>query len=137
VNGTGFVAGSVVDWNGSARATTFVSGSKLTASILASDIALASTASVTVVNPTPGGGTSNVVFLPVEISNPTAAFRLVSAPATGLGPSSIAAGDFNGDGKLDLAVANGTSNTLSIFLGDGTGNFALTRLPPRVIIRLQ
>src|SRR6266481_6154498 len=46
VNGTGFVSGSVVNWNGSGRATTFVNGSQLTASILASDIASASTASV-------------------------------------------------------------------------------------------
>src|SRR5207247_7168874 len=60
VNGTGFVSGSVVNWNGSARATTFVSNSQLTATILASDIATASTASVTVINPSPGGGSSNV-----------------------------------------------------------------------------
>src|SRR5437773_808217 len=65
VNGTGFVSGSVVNWNGSARATTFVSTSQLTASILASDIATASTASVTVLNPSPDGGTSNVVFFPI------------------------------------------------------------------------
>src|SRR5713101_147883 len=39
VNGTGFVSGSVVNWNGSARATTFVSGSQLTATVLSSDIA--------------------------------------------------------------------------------------------------
>jgi len=55
VNGTGFVSGSVVEWNGSARATTFVSKSQLKASIPASDIAMATTASVTVVNPAPGG----------------------------------------------------------------------------------
>jgi hypothetical protein len=35
----------------------------------------------------------------------------------------VAVGDFNGDGKLDLAVANEGSNTVSILLGDGTGNF--------------
>src|SRR5215472_6096458 len=39
LNGTGFVPGSVVRWNGSSRATTFVNGSRLTASILMSDIA--------------------------------------------------------------------------------------------------
>ena len=54
VNGTGFVSGSVVQWNGSPLATTFVSGSSLTAAVPASDIATASTASVTVVNPSPG-----------------------------------------------------------------------------------
>jgi hypothetical protein len=33
------------------------------------------------------------------------------------------AGDFNGDGKLDLAVANGASNNVSILLGNGNGTF--------------
>src|SRR5215472_16669546 len=65
VNGTGFVSGSVVHWNGSARVTTFVSASKLTANIQASDIAKPGTASVTVVSLGPGGGTSNVAFFEV------------------------------------------------------------------------
>ena len=32
-------------------------------------------------------------------------------------------GDFNGDDKLDLAVANNGSNTVSILQGTGTGSF--------------
>ena len=36
----------------------------------------------------------------------------------------MAVGDFNGDGKLDIAVANEGSNTVSIFLGNGLGGFA-------------
>jgi len=68
VNGTGFVSGAVVNWNGSALATTFISDSQLTASVPAANIATASTASVTVVNPTPGGGSSNVAFLSVTQS---------------------------------------------------------------------
>src|SRR5437870_11945636 len=56
VNGTGFVAGSTVDWNGTPLATTFVTGSQLTASAPAANIATAGTASVTVVSPAPGGG---------------------------------------------------------------------------------
>ena len=32
-------------------------------------------------------------------------------------------GDFNGDGKPDLAVANHGSNNVSVLLGDGTGSF--------------
>ena len=51
VNGTGFVSASTVKWNGSARTTTVVSNSKLTANVLLSDIANPSTASVTVINP--------------------------------------------------------------------------------------
>ena len=58
VNGTGFVSNSVVNWNGNALATQFVSRSQLTATVPAADIATASTGWVTVVNPAPGGGTS-------------------------------------------------------------------------------
>ena len=39
VNGTGFVSGAVVKWNGNARTTTFVSKSRLTATILSTDVA--------------------------------------------------------------------------------------------------
>ena len=39
-------------------------------------------------------------------------------------PDAIAAADFNGDGKLDLAVANGFSNTVAILLGNGSGGFS-------------
>ena len=38
-------------------------------------------------------------------------------------PESVAVGDFNGDGKQDLAVAN-LFGDASILLGDGTGNFS-------------
>jgi hypothetical protein len=43
--------------------------------------------------------------------------------AAGTGPVSVALGDFNGDGKSDLAVANYNSNNVSILLGTGTGTF--------------
>src|SRR5205814_2289575 len=36
----------------------------------------------------------------------------------------IVVGDFNGDGNLDLAVANTPSNTVGIYLGNGNGTFA-------------
>jgi hypothetical protein len=51
-----------------------------------------------------------------------------SNPPVGNLPGSIVAGDFNGDGYLDLAVginsvAGSGPNTVTILLGDGTGNF--------------
>ncbi|OGP75793.1 MAG: hypothetical protein A2W09_00650 [Deltaproteobacteria bacterium RBG_16_50_11] len=41
-------------------------------------------------------------------------------------PFAIGIGDFNRDGKLDLAVANYSSNDVSILLGNGEGSFTLT-----------
>src|SRR5262249_43152834 len=122
VNGTGFVSGSVVSWNSSARATTFVSSSQLAASILVSDIATANTASVTVVNPSPGGGTSNVVFFPITVPASSIAVNR-SDYATGLTPASMATADLNGDGRLDLAVVDYGEGKISILLGNGDGTF--------------
>jgi len=59
INGSNFVSGAVVRWNGNDRTTTFVSGTQLTAQIPAANIAAAGTANVTVFNPAPGGGLSN------------------------------------------------------------------------------
>lgn len=58
VNGTGFIAGSVVSFGGTARTTAFVSATQVTASIPALAIAMAGTVNVTVTNAAPGGGTS-------------------------------------------------------------------------------
>ena len=43
--------------------------------------------------------------------------------AVGMSPSSVAVDDFNRDGKLDLAVANNRSDTVSVLLGNGDGTF--------------
>jgi hypothetical protein len=57
VNGTNFGSQAVVNWNGAARTTTFVSGNQVTAAIAAADVATAGSAAVTVTNPgTPGTG---------------------------------------------------------------------------------
>ena len=58
VTGSNFESAPVVQWNGTPLATTFLSPTQLTAPVPASDIASAGTASITVVNPPPGGGTS-------------------------------------------------------------------------------
>jgi FG-GAP-like repeat/FG-GAP repeat len=42
---------------------------------------------------------------------------------TGGAPNRVAAGDFNGDGIPDLVTTNSESDTLTILLGDGDGNF--------------
>jgi hypothetical protein len=80
VNGTNFVSGSVVRWNGSNRATSYVNTTRLTASIPAADIAAAGSAHVTVFNPAPGGGTSNAATFSIidpATLNPRAYLPLV------------------------------------------------------------
>jgi IPT/TIG domain-containing protein/uncharacterized protein DUF4214 len=69
INGAGFINGSVVQWNGEARSTIFVSSTQLTAQLTAADVASHGIASVTVNNSAPGGGTSNAVTINVD-SNP-------------------------------------------------------------------
>jgi hypothetical protein len=58
VVGNNFVPGAVVQWNGADRTTTFVSSTQLNVYISSADLANPGTASVTVINPTPAGGTS-------------------------------------------------------------------------------
>jgi LmbE family N-acetylglucosaminyl deacetylase len=95
VNGTNFISGSVVRWNGTNRTTTYVSATQVTASILAADIATAGTARVTVFNPTPGGGTSNAQTFTTNNPVPT---------TTSLSPSSATAG-----GAAFTLTVNGTN----------------------------
>lgn len=40
--------------------------------------------------------------------------------------NAVALGDVNGDGKLDVVMANGTSNSVSVFAGNGDGTFNTT-----------
>jgi Bacterial Ig-like domain (group 3)/FG-GAP-like repeat len=51
--------------------------------------------------------------------------QFLDAPqySTGAKPESVAVAYFNGDRNLDIAVANATSNTVSILLGNGDGTF--------------
>ncbi len=56
--GSGFVASSLVQWNGTNLATTYVSGTVLTATVRSSDLSAVGPVPVTVVNTGPGGGVS-------------------------------------------------------------------------------
>jgi hypothetical protein len=62
----------------------------------------------------------------VLLGNGDGTFQANVDYATGTAPFSVAVGDFNGDGKLDLVTANynaGGSGTVSVLLGNGDGTF--------------
>ena len=82
VNGSNFVNGSSVQWNGSALATTYVSATQLTATVPATDCTTTGTASVTVFNTTPGGGTSNAQTF--TCNNPVPATTSPLSPASAI-----------------------------------------------------
>jgi subtilisin family serine protease len=67
VNGTGFVFGASVYWNGQpTQFTVFNSSTQLVAPVFLSQLSSAGTAQVTVVNPSPGGGTSNAFTFAIQ-----------------------------------------------------------------------
>ncbi len=123
VTGAGFVTGSVVDWNGTALVTTFVSSTVLTASVPASDIASAGTIAITAANP--GSGASNALSFTVTNSAPTVSSlspntarhgsSQISVVITGTGFNSASTVSWkNGTATTSLSVTGRTSTTLTV-----------------------
>ncbi len=120
INGVGFTAASVANWNGTALATTYVKGTQLTAVIPASDLATATTGIITVTNT--GASSSNLVSFAVGNSHSTVGYFRADM-ATGNNPVGVAIGDLNGDGIPDMVIANFKDSTVSVYLGAGGGTF--------------
>lgn len=57
-------------------------------------------------------------------------FEFQNSVAVGNGPNSIAGGDFNNDGLLDLAVSNFDGNSISLLQNNGAGNFSVSQTIP-------
>jgi len=126
VNGSGFVNGSVVNFGGNARATTYVSANQVTAAILASDVKSAGTPAVTVTNPSPGGGISNSVTFNVEaasapIASLTAALSFPNTTVNGTSSSMVAILSNTGNATLNISkITIGGSNPTDFAIATGT-----------------
>jgi hypothetical protein len=59
----------------------------------------------------------------VLLGNGDGSFQPARSFSVGYYPDAVAVGDFDGNGDLDLAVANYGSNTVSVLLGNGDGSF--------------
>ena len=116
VTGTGFVQGSQVRWNGNAKATTFNSPTQLTATIPPADVATAGASTVTVFNPTPGGGTSG--GLSFTTVNPLPAITSLSPTSAAVGSAAFEL-TVNGTGFVSTSVVqwNGVAKTTSFVNG--------------------
>ena len=71
----------------------------------------------------------------VLLSNCDGTFQKPASIPVGFNPTAITTGDFNGDGHQDFAVANEGDDSISIFLGDGTGKFTAATNSPFLFAR--
>jgi hypothetical protein len=127
VNGTGFGSTTVIRWNGTDKTTTFVSSTRVTASISAADAASAGTASITVVNPAPGGGSSSAVSFKVRDAAPVISAispGVISAgnggvvlTITGTNFRSGATAQWNGQTRITTLVSS-TAMTMTVLASD-------------------
>jgi 6-phosphogluconolactonase (cycloisomerase 2 family) len=95
IQGSNFVPGAQAQWNGEDRPTTFVSATRVDVDVNGADLVAPGQASVTVVNPAPGGGPSNVATFKIGAAgeNPLPALAKVTVVTR------------NPDGSLTLTLA--------------------------------
>jgi hypothetical protein len=84
-----------------------------------------------VANVFPSAGSQAPSYLTVLLGKGDGTFNAAPNANVGVGPESILLADFNGDGKLDLAVSNigtgqgnGSTTNVMVLLGNGDGTFA-------------
>ena len=143
VNGTGFISTSVVNFNNTARTTTFVSATQLTIQLTAGDQATAGGYDVTVTNPAPGGGTTaastftvNPVPAPtltaISPSNPVGGATYVfTLTGTTFGTIANTTVNFNSTSVVPTSVTGGgTTLTVSLLLPAAGGTFPITVTTP-------
>ncbi len=102
LTGTGFANGATVYWGSTALSTQVSSAEQLTASVLPANVAAAGIGSITVKNPSPGGGTSNALQMEVD-----SAGSGVSAPAFEPSLSKVIPG---GSAAYEVTLPSGATN---------------------------
>jgi len=105
--------------DGTFTAKPVLSAGSVPYSLIAGDFNNDGKLDLAVVNYANGAASTVSVF----IGNGDGTFKPAVSYAVGKGPYSVVTGDFNGDGTLDLAVANVQDHSVSILLGNGDGTF--------------
>jgi hypothetical protein len=99
IEGSGFVNGSQVRWNGAPRPTVFQDPWNLTAQITAADVATPGSAQVKVQNPAPGGEISDAFSVTITLGNPNPALYSMFPEVARAGSSGIPL-ELSGDGFI-------------------------------------
>jgi len=129
LTGLGFSPDATVKWDGDALATTFVSSNQLTAQVTASDIATAGIAQITVSNPAPGGGVSNVFRFGVNPTSPTANFLYAANSGIhNLYPSTISGYSIDPNSGALTALAGSPFTPSPYASGTNPGPMGMDRL---------
>ncbi len=120
VNGAGFIAGSTVEWNGSPRLTTVVSSTQLSATVYASDIAVAGTGQVNVASPGQGGISAVLTFTiagpppsPIATLSPPSLTFASQAVGTSSSGQAITLGNSGNADLTGVAIAIGGADAAS------------------------
>src|SRR5882762_9240575 len=66
-------------------------------------------------------GTTGSHGVSILLTNSDGSLQAARNFVTGSDPTAVVVGDFNGDGHLDVAAADKTTNTISVLLGNGDG----------------
>lgn len=134
LNGTGFVSGATVLWDGSPRATTFLSSTSLSASVLSADLNTSTALTVAAVSvQNPNGATTPAIALPIVSTNVVEVQSVATAANTSSTVSTVptAAGEAgatttltnNSSVPVTVSVANYASNPSSVPTIDVGGKY--------------
>jgi hypothetical protein len=122
----------------SIAASGFVGNATLTATVTSTEGTLSPTGTVTFMDTDNANYVLGTASLPAAAANPSPSglsFLNSSSTPTRIDNTFVTTADFNGDGKLDLAVAGFNSTTgssVGVFLGNGDGTFSQAQPPPIV-----
>lgn len=158
VSGRSLVPNSYIEFNGVARNTVYVSGTSLTATLTPGDVATGGTDQIVVVNPAPGGGTSNIitfsvnpittvgmpVLVDVGVNGVVASSGICGANCSTAIPTTLTAGPSISSNGQEVAFASLSNNLIfdqtntssEIFLRGTCLNLSASCIPKTSVISL-